>query len=150
MNAIDLIKQDHRKVEQLFAEFMNLEEADSDNREDLFQQIEMELLAHAEAEEKVFYPAIEPEAEDKVEEALSEHQEVKELLAELMELDLDDEGFDEKMTALMENVQHHVEEEEAADGVLERARKALDAKTLSTMGTDMQKVKQDFQAGLAA
>ena len=59
MNAIALLKDDHREVDRLFSEMLAAEDSDVDQREDLLQQIERELLVHTDIEERVFYPAIE-------------------------------------------------------------------------------------------
>jgi len=148
MDAIDLLKQDHRRVEQLFARF--LEAQSEEPQEDLFQEIQTELAAHAEAEERVFYPAMKEHAREQVEEAVSEHAGVKQMLADLLDLDIDDETFDERFNTLMENVQHHVEEEEAPEGLLELARQKLNPEMLSEMVNQIQAVKRDVENDLAA
>jgi hemerythrin superfamily protein len=150
MNAIELIKNDHRKVDGLFSEYLAAEIDDLDQREDLFQQIEKELLAHGDAEEQILYPAIQSEAPDVVEEALSEHQEVKQLLSEMLEYEVDDEEFDKRMTTLIESVQHHVEEEEGPGGILEIAGQRLSAEKLDTMGQRIQQLKEASEDEAAA
>src|SRR5689334_25117781 len=100
MDAIDLLKADHRKVEELFASFLQVENSE-DQREEIFQQIQIELSAHAEAEEKAFYPLLQAEIPEQVDEALEEHSEVKEMLADMLSMDFDDEGFDTQFTTLM-------------------------------------------------
>jgi hypothetical protein len=150
MNAIDLIKSDHREVDRLFAEILEAEDADTDGREEIFQQLERSLLVHADIEEQVFYPALEEVAPSDIEEAMSEHQEVKQLLAEMLELEVDDEEFDKKLVTLMERVQHHVEEEEASDGILEIAQKHFDERRLTELGTQMQELKRSSEDEIAA
>jgi hemerythrin superfamily protein len=150
MDAIELIKQDHRNVERLFTEFLETEDTEVDNREDLFQQIETELNAHTEAEEKVFYPAMQSKAPDKVQESLREHSQVKQLLAELLDLDFDEDEFPIKFNKLMEDVLHHVEEEEAEDGVLELAQQSFDSQELAKMGGEIQRVKESIEGEMAA
>jgi hemerythrin superfamily protein len=148
MNAIDVLKRDHRNVEKLFSDFLA---ADDDvMQEDLFQQIQTELSAHAEAEEKVFYPALESESPDKVEHAIEEHQKVKQLLAELLDMDFADEEFDSKFTELMTSVQDHVQEEEGPDGVMEMAESKYDDARLSDMARQIEEVKRDSRHDLAA
>src|SRR5882724_5734403 len=107
MDAIELIKQDHRNVERLFTEFLETEDSEVDGREDLFQQIQTELNAHIEAEEKVFYPAMQSKTPDKIQESLREHSQVKQLLADLLDLDFDEDEFPIKFNKLMEDVLHH-------------------------------------------
>src|SRR5215472_1402609 len=96
MNAIDLLKKDHQQVQQLFSEFMSAEDEDFARREDVFQQIDKALLAHSDAEEQIFYPAIEKYAPDLVREAMNEHGTVKQLLLEMLDLEVDDEEFDKR------------------------------------------------------
>jgi len=150
MDAIELIKQDHRNVERLFTEFLETEDSEVDSREDLFQQIETELNAHTEAEEKVFYPAMRDKAPEKVQESLREHSQVKQLLAELLDLDFDEDEFPIKFNKLMEDVLHHVEEEEAEDGILEIAQNSFDSQELARMGGEIQRVKESIEGELAA
>ena len=71
MNAIEVIKQDHRRLERLFSKFL---ETESDmTQKQLFQEIQTELNAHSEIEEEVLYPELKLLAQDKVEEAIKEH-----------------------------------------------------------------------------
>jgi hypothetical protein len=150
MNAIDLIKDDHREVERLFSEFLASEDSELDQREEIFQQIEKELLVHTDIEEKIFYPAVEDLSPDKIEESEEAHAQVKQMLADMLELEIDDERFEKKLTTLMESVQHHVQEEEAPNGVLELARKNFDAKKLEQLGRQMQEMKRSSSEELAA
>ena len=148
MDAIELIKDDHKRVEGLFQTFEQTE--GETNREDLFQQIETALNAHTDMEEQVFYPALKQFARQEVEHALEEHGEVKEMLLELLDADLNDEKFESQFNKLIEDVRHHVEEEEASDGLLELARQRLDEKTLSSMAAEMRKIQQRTEDELAA
>lgn len=150
MNAIDLIKDDHREVERLFSELLASEDAEPDQREEIFQQVEKELLVHTDIEEKIFYPAIESLSPDKIEESVKEHGQVKQLLADMLELEIDDEAFEKKLTTLMEAVQHHVQEEEAPEGVLEIARKNMDNSRLEQLGRQMLDMKRSSSEELAA
>ena len=148
MDAIELLKEDHRRIEQLFTQFL---ENDSETmQEDLFQQIETELLAHSEAEEQAFYPALRPYAADKVDKALKEHGRVKELLADLLDADVNEEEFETKFIELSEDVQHHVAEEEGPGGVMEIARQKLGQTELSEMAGRIQAIKRDVEDELAA
>ena len=150
MNAIDLLKDDHREVERLFSEFLAAEDAEAEQREEIFQQIEKELLVHGDIEEQIFYPAVEDFAGKDVEEALHEHQGVRQAIAELLTIEVDDEEFEPKLIALMEQVQHHVQEEEAEDGLLETARRKLSSEQLQTMAQAMREMKEKSAEDLAA
>jgi hemerythrin superfamily protein len=150
MNAIDLLKDDHREVERLFSEFLASEDSEPDQREDIFQQIEKELLVHGDIEEKIFYPAVEYFSPEKIEESVREHAQVKQILADMLELEIGDEAFDKKLTVLMETVRRHVQEEEAPDGVLEIAQQKFDKTKLEQLARRIQDLKRSSSEELAA
>jgi hemerythrin-like domain-containing protein len=115
-DAIALLKQDHRELENLFKRFERAGDDALKEKRKLVDQMIAELSRHASIEEQVIYPwareYIEDE-DDKVLEALEEHHVAKWLLWELEDLDPADERFDAKVTVLIENVRHHVKEEES-------------------------------------
>ena len=115
-DAVALIKADHRKVEQLFREFEEAGDRAHKTKQELVSQIINELEVHATIEEETYYPAVEAKAKkdgkELIAEAVEEHHVVKILLGELSAMTAEDEAFDAKVTVLMENVRHHVEEEE--------------------------------------
>jgi hemerythrin superfamily protein len=124
-DAIALLKQDHRTVEELFADF---EKASGDGRkEKLATEICLELSVHAAIEEEIFYPACEGKVdEDLLKESYVEHDAAKLLIAEISEGSGEsDEFFDSKVKVLSEEIAHHVEEEEKRmEGLFAQARKA--------------------------
>jgi len=115
--ATSLLKEDHREVKKLFAEFEKLDEADIEDMARIFDQLKKDLTVHAQIEEEIFYPAIEKapdeEADEVVREAHEEHRLMKMLLEELSGLTADDPQFCAKMKVLMDNTLHHAEEEES-------------------------------------
>jgi hemerythrin superfamily protein len=114
-DAIALLKADHRTVEKLFRDFERSSETAHKTRRKLVDKIITELSVHAAIEEQFLYPAARrevPDLESDVLEALEEHHVVKWLLTELQRTDPGDERFTAKVTVLMENVRHHVREEE--------------------------------------
>jgi hypothetical protein len=124
MDAVALLKHDHRTVEQLFAEF---EKAGGDGRKQkLATQICLELSVHAQIEEEIFYPACEGKVEeDLLKEAYVEHDGAKLLIAEILAGKPGDEFYDSKVAVLQEQIEHHVEEEEKRmEGLFSQARKA--------------------------
>jgi hemerythrin superfamily protein len=123
-DAIGLLKQDHRTVEELFEKF---EKANgSERKRTLAEQICLELSVHAEIEEEIFYPACEGKVdEDLLKESYVEHDGAKVLIAEIMNGGPDDEYYDAKVKVLQEEIEHHVEEEEKRlEGLFAQARKA--------------------------
>jgi hemerythrin superfamily protein len=116
MDAITLLKDDHRTVEQLFKQFEQAGERAHVQKRGIVDRIIEELSVHAAIEEQVFYPvarATVPDTEEMALESLEEHHVVKWLLHELVAMDPAHERFDAKVTVLIENVRHHVEEEES-------------------------------------
>jgi hemerythrin superfamily protein len=145
MDAIALLKADHRKVEELFAQF---EKASGDGRKQkLAQQICMELKIHAQIEEEIFYPACEGKVEDDLlKEAYVEHDGAKILINQIeAEGPADDEFYDAKVKVLSEEIEHHVEEEEKRiEGMFAQARKAgLD---MDALGEELAARKAELMA----
>lgn len=130
VDAVALLKADHRKVEDLFDAYANAKGASSKAK--LAQQICMELSVHATIEEEILYPACRGQVEDdKVDEAYVEHDGAKVLIAELMAGTPDDDFYDAKVKVLSEEIKHHVKEEEGKDGIFAQAKKAeLDLRDL--------------------
>jgi hemerythrin superfamily protein len=148
MNPVDIIKEDHRRIEELFAKFL---ETDSEvTQESLFEQIETGLNTHSEMEERVLYPALRKFAPEKVDEAIDEHAQVKDLLLDLLESDLDEDAFESQFNRLVEDVRHHVEEEESPDGLLALAQQHFNKEELSAMARDLLDVKREVEEDLAA
>jgi hemerythrin superfamily protein len=142
MDAISLLKDDHRKVEQLFKRFEQTTDRATTERRRIVEEVIRELSIHAEIEETVFYPAIResvPPSEDMVLESLEEHHVVKWLLSELDGMSPDAERFEAKFTVLKENVRHHVEEEES--DLFPQVRRALTRTALEQMGEAMARAK---------
>ena len=123
-DAIALLKQDHRNVEELFEKF---EKASGDGRkQSLAEEICLELSVHAQIEEEIFYPACEGKVEeDLLKESYVEHDGAKVLIAEILSGGPSDEFYDAKVKVLSEEIEHHVEEEEKRmEGLFAQARKA--------------------------
>jgi hemerythrin superfamily protein len=136
MNALDLLKQQHEEVNKLFKKFEKLEEGAIAERRELFVMIADRLSAHATIEEQFFYPSIKTDkTEDIVREAVEEHLGVKRIIADLLEMEPTDENYSAKMKVLMENVEHHVEEEE--DELFKMVKKVLDEDQLLALGVQM-------------
>jgi hemerythrin superfamily protein len=150
MNAIDLLKKDHQHVQQLFSEFLSADEEDFGLRWDLFREIEKSLLTHAEAEEQIFYPSIETHSPGTVKRAISEHEEVKELLCELLALEVDDEEFENRITMLIQKVLSHVHDEEDLGGAMDIASQKLSSRELEEMGRKIQQCEKAAEDELAA
>jgi hemerythrin superfamily protein len=144
MDAIVLLKDDHKTVEKLFKKFEKTGDSSYKTKRKLVDQIITELTAHAYIEEKIFYPAARervPETTDHILESVEEHHVVVWMLSELNGMDPKDERFTAKVSVLMENVRHHVEEEEGE--WFPQVRKAMGRKTLKELGERMEAAKAE-------
>ena len=144
MDAIVLLKDDHKTVEKLFKKFEKAGDGSYKTKRKLVDQMITELTAHAYIEEKIFYPAARervPETTDHILESIEEHHVVVWMLSELNGMDPKDERFTAKVTVLIENVRHHVEEEE--DEWFPQVRKAMGRKALQELGERMEAAKAE-------
>jgi hemerythrin-like domain-containing protein len=141
-DAIAMLKADHQRVKDLFAQY---EAADNvDTKRTVAEQVFTELEMHAQLEENVFYPAVNEETDEGpalVQESLSEHETVKHLIQELRSMAHDTDAFDAKFQELIQNVAHHVEEEEAE--MFPLAEEEL-AEGLTELKDEMQELKADL------
>ncbi len=145
MNAIALLEADHKRVAALFEEFRAAGERAHKKKQGIAERVFAELRVHTQIEEQVFYPAVREqggELSEMIAESLEEHHVVDVLIDELQGLAPDDERYEAKFTVLMENVEHHVEEEEKE--LFPRAKKSLDAR-LDELGKELAQRKEDLQ-----
>ncbi|THA76083.1 hemerythrin domain-containing protein [Streptomyces sp. A0642] len=142
MDGIVLLKEDHKTVEKLFKQFEKAGENAHAEKRKIADRVIDELTTHTWIEEKLFYPAVReaaPDTKDDVLESVEEHHVMLWMLSELKDLDPADERFDAKMTVLMENVRHHVEEEEKE--WFPEVRKAMGRNRLTELGEQMEQAK---------
>lgn len=112
IDAIQLLQQQHREVEALFAELEATGPRDIKKREDLVRQLVISLEAHTWIEEKILYPAGLEVDSALTFEAFEEHSLIQFMLHKLVETEADDEAFLPRVKVLKEIVAHHVQEEE--------------------------------------
>jgi len=114
-------------------------------------KIKQELDAHAHIEETIFYPHClrngDEELQKIVREGLQEHRQVKLFLAEMSNESAREPGFKAKMTVLIEDVEHHVQEEEGE--MFELVEDQFDEETLNRLGAQMQAEKQTFMSQMS-
>lgn len=138
MDVFELLKNDHKKVAQLFDQ---IESASGAAKKRTFEELRTELDLHAQLEERLFYPRLEntKTARDITLEAYEEHNVVKDLLAELAKDGMGDE-WDAKLKVLRENVEHHVEEEEGE--LFDKAEDELSEEQVEQIGAQMEAEKE--------
>jgi hemerythrin superfamily protein len=147
-DAVALLKQDHRTVEDLFEQY---EKASGDGRKQkLATEICTELSIHTMIEEEIFYPACEGKVEeDLLKESYVEHDAAKVLVAEIIAGEPSDEFYDSKVKVLQEEIEHHVQEEEKRlEGLFSQARAAgLD---MDALGEQLLARKEELKAEIEA
>ena len=149
MNAIELLKADHDKVEELFEQVKANEGGDNTA---VFEKIKTELEMHTHVEETIFYPRMIEEGDEELKsivlEGIEEHRQVKMFLNELSELAEDSEKFDPKLKVLMEDVEHHVQEEEGE--MFPLIEDQFDESVLEELGAAMEAEKSSGRSSSAS
>jgi hemerythrin superfamily protein len=141
VDAISLLTQDHRTVDELFDRFEQSSAADE--RGELVATMIEELSVHAAIEERELYPVMRRvfSEEELVEEAEHEHAEAKAVLAVLAQLTPGDEHFGPLVAELIADVRHHVEDEE--NELFPKLREAVSDDELDELGQRLEQAKQD-------
>ena len=124
--AVELLEEDHKKVKSLFKKFDSA--SDDEEKEEIADQIDLELRVHSMIEEEILYPAMKDVDSEIVAESFEEHGVVEQLLDELATMDLSSDQFEAKFKVMQENVEHHIEEEE--DEMFPQAKKLPDYEQL--------------------
>jgi len=144
-NAIELIKADHKKVEQLYQSYQT-GNGQTSHRQTTAREICQELALHAQIEEEIFYPAIErqlgTEGATLITEARNEHTEMKRAMSKLQESEFAGPECTRLLQEMMRGVHHHVQEEESE--LLPTAQQQLGGE-LERLGNQMQQRKQEVQ-----
>jgi hemerythrin superfamily protein len=135
IDALELLKEQHDEVENLISE---IEAADDpDDKAALFRELADKIAAHATMEEQLFYPSVVTEkTEDLLLESTEEHLAVKRVLADMLDMKVDDERFDAKLTVLKEHIRHHARDEEETE-LFPKVRRMFSAEQLAGLGNEM-------------
>jgi hemerythrin-like domain-containing protein len=149
MNAVDMLLDDHQRVRDLFQEFQSA--SDKSRKQQVGQQILQELFIHSKLEEEIFYPAYRQqggaEQKEQLAEAYEEHAEVDSMVEQLLAMTPEDGEYEELFQEMIENVEHHVEEEETE--MLPQARELM-ANQLEQLAHDMMQRKEQLMTELQA
>ena len=150
MNAITMLTEDHREVKKLLDELEPTTERGVKTRHELFARIKASLSVHEAIEEEIFYPALRehPKTKDIALEGYEEHNVVDSIMGELESLPVDDETWGAKAKVMIENLRHHIEEEEGE--MFPMARKVFDADELTELGERMAARRATAERELAA
>ncbi len=140
MNAIQLLKEDHRRVRELFSEVGPIE--DPTERKKIFEEIHQELDLHSFVEETIFYPMFTDNEElvDLIEDAYDDHQEIADLLDEMETLPPGDLDWANCLDELIENVNDHISREERE--LFSAAERILSSEDLDRIGEQIEESKR--------
>ena len=143
-DVIEVLTQDHREVEEMFAKLESMGPATTDaqrkRRKDLVDQVTIELVRHSVAEEAEVYPAVQDKlTKREAERARKEHAEAEQTMKRLEGLEPEDEGFDAELATLMREIREHVKEEEGE--MFPRMREVFTQDELDKLGSRVKGVK---------
>ncbi len=142
-DAIVVLKDDHKTLRKLFREFQAASEKSAAARGKIVQRIIAELTVHTYLENEVMYPEVRsllPDLEDDILESYEEHHVADLLVMELYAMEPDAERYNAKMAVLIENVTHHMDEEE--QDWFPQVRQGLGRTTLREIGARMQELRK--------
>jgi hemerythrin superfamily protein len=144
MDAMSLLKEDHRKVKKMLAELESTTERGVKTREELFTRLKQELVVHEAIEEEIFYPALKehPKTKEIALEGYEEHHVVDTVMAEIEGVAYDDEKWGAKFKVMKENLEHHIEEEEGE--MFKQAKQVFDEDELAQLGKSMLARKEEL------
>lgn len=139
-DAIEMLKRDHRDVEGMFHQYERAQDPDEQTR--IAHQVVHDLAVHGEIEELRFYPRMRevlPNGDKLADEAINEHVEAKQTMNEIDSMTAHDDGFHQRMTELIAEIRHHVEEEETQ--MLPAIRDQLSTQELGDLGAKMENAR---------
>lgn len=142
-DAIVLLRKDHQEIRKLFGKFEKAGDDALATKGKLVDQMIELLTVHTYIENEVMYPRVRellPELEDDVLESYEEHHVADVLVMELASMKPEDERFTAKTTVLIENVTHHIEEEEQE--WFPQVREGLGRKVLQEIGAEMEEARK--------
>ncbi len=133
MDIYSRLKDDHGKQRGLSAALAKTT-GDSAERRRLFEALRREVEAHAAAEEETFYAALMalPEGQEQARHSVSEHKDAADIFEELASMDMATGGWLTRFKTLKDELDHHLDEEEAE--VFTLARRLFDAEEASRLG----------------
>jgi len=135
MNGLKLLEMQHDEVDELISRIEATD--DVETKRDLFAEVADNLASHAKIEETMFYPAVmAKQTREELLEAVEEHLAIKRVLADMVELDVEDPHFHAKLAVVKEAVRHHAREEEEGE-LFPKVEKLLGRDELDALGGEM-------------
>src|SRR5215475_583183 len=142
MNGLELLKEDHRKAQELFEQVKTI--GNERQRRQLYNKIKVELDTHTYIEEKVLYATLKKyeEFKEMALEAIEEHLQVKNILREIDRLSEGSDRFEPKLMVLIENVNQHIEKEESE--MFPKVEGRFSEGQLEDLGQNLEAAKKEF------
>ncbi|MCB9540167.1 MAG: hemerythrin domain-containing protein [Myxococcales bacterium] len=145
----DVLRDDH-DTQRTLLDLIEQTHGDSEGRRELFARLRAEALAHAAAEERIFYAALmaDERTREKARHSVVEHQEAEAILDELEEMDMSSPGWIQRFRTVAEDLRHHVDEEEHE--VFQQAGRVLTEQQKRSMAAEFRAEKADDRDRLAS
>jgi hypothetical protein len=141
MNATELIRTQHQEVADLFEQ---LDDADTDDKQEIFNTLADAIAVHSKIEEEIFYPECRrADVDDLVRESLDDHLAVKRLIADLLDMEPIDPRFDGQCRELQEEIEHHVQFEETE--LLPKVERHFGSRRLDDVGRRMEALAAELE-----
>jgi hemerythrin superfamily protein len=140
-DVVDDIITDHREVEEVFKEIEKTD--DAQQRRELVEHVIAELVRHSVGEEQYVYPTarrVLPDGDKVADHELEEHAKAEKVMKQIEKTDTDDQQFDELVRKLMEDIRHHIEDEEG--DLLPKLRQACSEADLQELGEKFENAKK--------
>jgi hemerythrin-like domain-containing protein len=146
MDALELLKDDHKRMKKLLNEVEETNRSEAQRRRELYRQIRSELKLHERMEETLLYPELKQHEETReiTLEGFEEHHAANLILDELCDVPVGDETWGPKAKVLKEMIEHHIEEEEGE--MFKGAKRVLGKERLEEIGQRMQQMKEEKRA----
>ncbi len=138
---IDHIKKDHQKTMEHIAELEKRVQGRPSSDNPVFAPMKKELLGHMAAEEKLLYPPLEKEMKQKIQDAIKEHNEVRQHLEHLSAGTMPEDEWARHLQMMKQGIQHHVQEEESE--ILPAARKMLGEDKIRELGPQFERMEKE-------
>jgi hemerythrin-like domain-containing protein len=143
-DAIVMLREDHQELRRVFREFERAKDATAAQQRRLADKMMKLLTEHTYVENEVMYPRVRemvPKLEDDILESYEEHHVADLLISELALMRPSDERYRPKALVLIENVRHHMDEEE--NDWFPKVRDALGRNQLQELGTEMKAARKN-------
>ena len=142
MDVLSLLKSDHDTVKDLFSMFEHTTKTAYKEKQELFERIRHELFLHSKAEEQIFYPALKAfngDGRKLVAQAMREHKDIDDLLTQISRMEPRDEEYVDRVQALMEEVEYHIDGEEGQ--IFQFAKENCPREQLEQLATEVEQRK---------